>query len=60
MISIKIYKQGNNLVVGACDKNLIGKKFREGKFQIVVAKNFYGGKTVDRKTLEKQDRKSVV
>ena len=43
MISMKTYKQGDNLIVGACDENLIGKKFKEGKFQIDVAKNFYDG-----------------
>ena len=53
MISMKIYKQGDNLIVGACDKNLIGKKFKKGKFQIDVSKEFYNGKEVDTKTLQK-------
>lgn len=53
MISVKIYKQGNETLVGACDENLIGKKFTEGKFQIEVNKEFYGGKRVDLKTLKK-------
>ena len=53
MISMKTYKQGDNLIVGACDENLIGKKFKEGKFQIDVAKNFYDGNRVDKKTLQK-------
>ena len=53
MISIKVFKQGDNLIVGACDEQLIGKKFKEGKFQIDVAKNFYDGKRVDKKTLQR-------
>jgi hypothetical protein len=53
MISIKVYKQGDDLVIGACDENLLGKKFIEGKFQIDVSKNFYDGKRVDKKSLEK-------
>ena len=53
MISIKIYKQGNDLLIAACDEKLIGKKFEEGKFQIDVNKNFYDGERVTAKILKK-------
>jgi hypothetical protein len=53
MISIKVYHHGDDIVIGACDEKLLGKKFRDGKFQIDVKKNFYEGQRVDRKTLEK-------
>jgi hypothetical protein len=46
MISIKIYKQGNEILIGACDEELIGKKFVEGKFQIDIKKEFYGGRII--------------
>ena len=51
MISIKIYKQGNDVLIGACDKELIGKKFKDGKFQIDVSKDFYGGRIISIQTL---------
>jgi len=50
---MKIYEQGDNLMIGACDKNLIGKKFKDGKFQIDVSRQFYEGRIVDKKTLRK-------
>ena len=53
MISIKTYKQGKDLLIGACDEELIGKKFKDGKFQLDVSKEFYDGKRVDSKTLKK-------
>ncbi len=53
MISIKIYEQGNDLVIGACDEHLLGKKFVDGKFQIDVSENFYGGQRISEKTLAK-------
>ena len=53
MISIKIFKQGNDLVIGACDEGLLGKKFIDGKLQIDVSKSFYGGNRIDKKTLDK-------
>jgi hypothetical protein len=53
MISIKVFHQGDDIVIGACDEKLLGKKFRDGKFQIDVAKHFYEGQRIDKKTLEK-------
>jgi len=46
MISVRIYKQGSDILIGACDEKLIGKKFSEGKFQIEVRKEFYDGERV--------------
>ncbi len=53
MISIKIYKRGNDLLIGACDENLLGKKFEDGKFQIDVSKDFYGGERISPEGLKK-------
>jgi hypothetical protein len=53
MISIKIYKQGNDMLIGACDEKLLGKKFSEGKFILDVCKEFYEGKKITKKILEK-------
>jgi hypothetical protein len=53
MISIKIYKHGKDLLIGACDEKLIGKKFIDGEFQIDVSKEFYDGKRIDLNTLKK-------
>jgi len=52
MICIKIYKRGKDLLVGACDEKLLGKKFDDGKFQIEVKKDFYGGKRVTPEVLK--------
>jgi hypothetical protein len=51
MISIKIFKQGNDILIGACDQELVGKKFVDGKFQIDVNREFYGGKVISIETL---------
>jgi len=52
MISVKIYKQGKELLVAACDVELLGKKFEEGKFQLDVKKEFYGGKLITHDVLK--------
>ncbi len=53
MISIKIYKQGNDILIGACDEKLLGKKFTEGKLQINVSKEFYDGERINTDTLKR-------
>jgi hypothetical protein len=53
MISVKVYQQGDDVVISACDEHLLGKKFRKGKLQIDVAKHFYDGERIDKKTLER-------
>jgi len=53
MISIKKYNQGNDLLIGACDEELIGKKFEDGQLQIDVSKSFYDGERVSSEVLKK-------
>ena len=53
MISIKVYKRGNDLLIGACDEELLGKKFEDGKFQIDVDKSFYAGERISPEALKK-------
>ena len=53
MISVRIYKQGRDVLIGACDEKLIGKKFSEGKFQIEVRKEFYDGERINKEKLKR-------
>ena len=50
---MQIYKQGNDVLVGACDDSLLGKTFSEGKFHLDVSKKFYGGEKVSIDILKK-------
>jgi hypothetical protein len=42
MIDIKIHYLGKELMVAACDSNLLGKRFKEGKIVLNASKEFYG------------------
>jgi len=53
MISIKVFKRGDDLVIGACDEELLGNKFVDGKLQIDVSKRFYDGERINAQALEK-------
>jgi len=50
---MRIYKQGDEILISACDEKLIGRRFIEGKFQIDVSEKFYGGELVDKETLKR-------
>ena len=53
MISVKIYRKGNDLLIGACDEDLIGKTLEEGKYFFEVRKEFYDGERVTPEVLKK-------
>ncbi len=40
---LKIHSIGSEIIVAACDRELIGKTFREGELTIHVSKEFYKG-----------------
>lgn len=46
---IKTYRD----VVAVCDKELLGKKFEEGKFQLDIKESFYKGKETSEEDLIK-------
>ncbi len=47
MISIKLYRQGRELVVAACDADIIGQTFRSNDLKIHVSEGFYRGDSGD-------------
>lgn len=51
MITARVYRRGKDIVVAACDKDLLGKMFREGELHIEVVRDFYEGEDVDEETL---------
>lgn len=42
-ISYQIYEKGTDVLLAACDKELLGKKFEEEDIQLDVSESFYGG-----------------
>ncbi len=46
MIWIKVYTTQKEILLAACDDEVLGKTFEEGELQIVVSNSFYGGEKV--------------
>ncbi len=45
---VRIIKSHRDIVV-ICDKNLVGKKFEDNKFQLDIKENFFTGKDLNEK-----------
>lgn len=51
MITMKIHYTANgDCLVAACDADLVGKTFKEGKIRIEVSSSFYGDMQVNEET----------
>ncbi len=46
MISVKVYYEGSNTLVAACDSELLGKKFSDNELCLEIG-SFYDGKKVN-------------
>ncbi|MGD0056573.1 MAG: DUF424 family protein [Methanomassiliicoccales archaeon] len=51
MITVRVHRIGGEIVVAACDKDLIGKVLRDGELRLEVASCFYEGEDADEEKL---------
>ncbi len=47
MLSLKVHKTRREIIVAACDIELLGQKFSEGEKRFEVYKSFYGDTAID-------------
>lgn len=47
MFAAKTYRQGVQTLLAACDEDLLGNEYREGKYCLRVVAGFYDGERVD-------------
>ncbi len=52
--------QGEEILLAACDKDLLGKKFKKGEICLSVKRSFYQGETTDGKGLNIQIMRSTI
>ncbi len=51
MISVKVYTQGPEVLVAACDSDILGQTFRSKDLKIHVSEGFYKGDKGDEEML---------
>ena len=50
---LKIYKNGEHILVAACDKEVLGKTLKHGNTIVEISRAFYEGELVSGEELEK-------
>ena len=51
MISVKVHTSGKEVLVAACDEDLLGQTYRSDKLKIYVSRDFYEGQICDEAAL---------
>ncbi len=51
MITVKVYRKGVEVLVAACDEDIVGKTFRSRDLKLQVSEGFYRGERADEEML---------
>jgi hypothetical protein len=46
-MTVRVFRKGPDILVAACDKDILGKTLREGDIKLEVSKEFYQGEDAD-------------
>jgi hypothetical protein len=60
MIWVKEYLTQGEILLAACDDDIIGKTFCEGELQLVVSESFYGGEKISKENFILQIKKATI
>ena len=56
---LKIYKNGEHVLVAACDKEVLGKTLKHGNTVVEISRAFYEGEYVSEEELQKALQKAT-
>ncbi len=59
-VYIKLYEQGVETLLAACDEGLLGKIFTQGEIHLDVKETFYGGDLVEDISLEDKLKEATI
>ncbi len=59
MIKMKVYSRGTELLVAACDADLLGRTLREGELRLHVS-SFYDGEDVTEEEFVRQLKQATI
>jgi len=60
VIYVKVYRIQGEVLLAACDEELLGRTFREGELKLEVREKFYGGEKVDEEALDGLLREATI
>ncbi len=59
-IYLKVHESANERILAACDSEILGKKFSEGKLRLEVEPNFYNGSLTTLASLTEELPKATI
>lgn len=57
---VRVYRSGREVVLAACDEELVGRELRDGRLRLKVAEAFYGTETSEAPELITQLRACTI
>ena len=60
MIAVRIHAGKEDMLLAACDEDLIGREFREGKMRLRVSGEFYMAELVTEETLAERMKSASI
>lgn len=60
MFKFKVYRTGRETLLAACDEELVGREFRDGKLRLHVTEAFYGTERIEDQALLLQLRACTI
>ncbi len=59
-VNFQIYDQREDVLLAACDEEVLGKTLEDGEVHLEVKENFYGGQKIEIENLKKKFKKSSI
>lgn len=59
-VNYQIYDQGDEVLLAACDNDVLGRTLEEGNISLEVKKSFYSGQRLELEKLKKEFKRSTI
>ncbi len=59
-VNYQIYDQGDEVLLAACDKDVLGRTLQDGAINLEVKESFYAGQKMELERLKKEFKKSTM
>jgi len=59
-VNYQIYDQGDEVLLAACDDDVLGRTLQDGDINLEVKESFYGGQKIEIERLKKEFKRSTI
>ncbi len=59
-VNYQIYEQGDEILLAACDNDVLGRTLEDGDIHLQVKENFYAGQKIELERLKKEFKRSTI